>query len=212
MNSSPLSRHVIEVRCDADGAEVSGSPAVIEAADAFDADLQQTVANAVAAVAADADRDRVLSFILQQADRLRQQRADAEAQRVGRLAHKPGRGKLPFLFLRADGHAASQNSRRGKSRHTDPNRLDHRPSLPDEGLSPPARPPVNRVRLSQWGGMSDVCAATSGSFDWVQPPPSATRRSTASVWICPWVCSRASSTASSWVSAVTTAVKAWVPA
>ena len=44
--------------------------------------------SALAAVAADADRDRVLSFILQQADRLRQQRADAEAQRVGRLARR----------------------------------------------------------------------------------------------------------------------------
>jgi Glycosyl transferases group 1 len=83
---SPLSRHVIQVRREADGAEIPGSPAAIEAANAFDADLQQTIANAVAAVGTDEDRQRVLSFILQQADRLQQQRADVEAQRVNRLA------------------------------------------------------------------------------------------------------------------------------
>jgi glycosyltransferase involved in cell wall biosynthesis len=85
---SPLSRHVVQVQREADGAELPGSPAVIEAANAFDASLQQTVANAVAAVSADDDGDRVLSFILQQADRLLQQRADAEAQRIDRLAHR----------------------------------------------------------------------------------------------------------------------------
>ena len=89
-------RHVIQVRREADGAELPGSPAVIEAAGGFDADLQQTIANAVAAVGADDDQDRVLSFMLQQADRLLQQRADAEAQRTGRLAHRdsPAPGPL----------------------------------------------------------------------------------------------------------------------
>jgi glycosyltransferase involved in cell wall biosynthesis len=104
---SPLSRHVIQVQREADGAELPGSPAVIEAANAFDANLQQTVANAVAAVGADDDRDRVLSFILQQADRLLQQRADAEAQRTGRLAHREFHRRWGPLMEAAAGPAGT---------------------------------------------------------------------------------------------------------
>jgi glycosyltransferase involved in cell wall biosynthesis len=84
---SPLTRHVIQVRRETDGAEVPGSPAAIEAADAFDADWQRAIARAVAAVQADGSRERVLSFIMAQADRLLQQRADSEGHRAERLAH-----------------------------------------------------------------------------------------------------------------------------
>jgi glycosyltransferase involved in cell wall biosynthesis len=85
---SPLARHVIQVRREADGAEIPGSPAVIEAAGAFDAGLQQAIALAVAAIRPDDDQDRVLSFMLEQADRLLQQRADAEAHRTERLTDR----------------------------------------------------------------------------------------------------------------------------
>jgi autotransporter passenger strand-loop-strand repeat protein len=106
---SPLSRHVIQVQREADGAELPGSPTVIEAANAFDDDLQQTVANAVAAVGADEDRDRVLSFILQQADRLLQQRADAEAHRIGRLAHREFHRRWGPLVQAAAGSAGTSD-------------------------------------------------------------------------------------------------------
>ena len=82
---SPLVRHVIQVRREADGAEMPGSPAVIEAAGGFDAGLQQAIASAVAAVGPGDDQQRMLSFILAQADRLMQQRADAEGRRTERL-------------------------------------------------------------------------------------------------------------------------------
>jgi autotransporter passenger strand-loop-strand repeat protein len=85
---SPLARHVIRVTRESDGAELPGSPAVIEAAGAFDADLQQAVARAVASLGPDDDRQRVLSFILAQAERLREIHADTEAHRTAQLAHR----------------------------------------------------------------------------------------------------------------------------
>jgi autotransporter passenger strand-loop-strand repeat protein len=85
---SPLVRHVIQVRRDSDGAELAKSPAVIEAAGAFDANLERTIANAVAASGSPADQERVLSFMLQQADRLLQQRADADARRGERMTRQ----------------------------------------------------------------------------------------------------------------------------
>jgi len=102
---SPLERHVIQVGRETDGADISGSPAVIEAAGSFDADMQHAIANAVAAVGPD-DQQRVLSFILQQADRLVQQRADADGRRTERFAyqqslHRSGRPATPDPSLRA---------------------------------------------------------------------------------------------------------------
>jgi glycosyltransferase involved in cell wall biosynthesis len=85
---SPLARHVLHVRREADGAELPGSPAVIEAAGGFDAGLRRAIANAVTAIGPDDDRDDALRFILEQADRLLQQRADAESRRIQRLAHR----------------------------------------------------------------------------------------------------------------------------
>jgi autotransporter passenger strand-loop-strand repeat protein len=85
---SPLVRHVIQVRRDSDGAELPDSPAVIEAAGAFDANLERAVANAVAAAASHDEQARVLSFMLQQADRLLQQRADADAGRGDRMTRQ----------------------------------------------------------------------------------------------------------------------------
>jgi len=81
---SPLARHVVQVRSERDGTDLAGSPFVIEPANSFDATLQLAVANAVASVAASGEQERVLSFILAQADRLRQQRADADAKRSER--------------------------------------------------------------------------------------------------------------------------------
>jgi autotransporter passenger strand-loop-strand repeat protein len=82
---SPLVRHVIQVRRDGDGAELPQSPAVIEASGAFDSGLQRSIARAVASADSPDEQARVLSFMLCQADRLRQQRADADAGRGERL-------------------------------------------------------------------------------------------------------------------------------
>ncbi len=94
------SRHVIEVRRAQDGG-LLGAPAVIEAADRFDAGLEQTVAQAVDAVAGRREQERVLSFMLTQADRLLQQRADHEGLRD--IRHRRGaRTRAPRRALVVD--------------------------------------------------------------------------------------------------------------
>jgi autotransporter passenger strand-loop-strand repeat protein len=84
---SPLNRHVIRVVRERDGAELHQSPMTIEPAGGFDAALKQAVADAVASVGPGGEQEGALSFIMAQADRLRQQRADADGQRAERLAH-----------------------------------------------------------------------------------------------------------------------------
>jgi hypothetical protein len=85
---SPMARHILQVRREKDGAELLGSPIVIEAADSFDAALEYAVANAVAALGSGGEQDRVLSFIVAQAEKLLQQSADADGGRAKRLAHQ----------------------------------------------------------------------------------------------------------------------------
>ena len=85
---SPLSRHVITVRQERDGAELAGSPVVIEAIGSFGSELEQAVAQAVAAIGSAEERKRVLSFIAAQADRLLQQQADAQSGRTARTHGK----------------------------------------------------------------------------------------------------------------------------
>ena len=55
----PFARHVIRIKHEADGADIPGSPAVIEAAGSFDASLEQAVAQAVAGLGPDDDQEHV---------------------------------------------------------------------------------------------------------------------------------------------------------
>ncbi|MBF0859754.1 glycosyltransferase [Gluconobacter sp. LMG 31484] len=73
---SPMTRHVLEIRRSSDGA-LLGEPQVLEAADAFDADMTRSIARAVAAAAEDQTGDQVLSFLLAQVEKLRQIHAEA---------------------------------------------------------------------------------------------------------------------------------------
>jgi glycosyltransferase involved in cell wall biosynthesis len=106
----PLIRHVIEIKREADGADLPGTPMVIEAADRFDAALEHAIAGAVAAVGADAAQDRALAFLLAQADQLLQQRADAAANRSHRWAHEQFRRRWAPQLLGA--RAADEAGRR----------------------------------------------------------------------------------------------------
>ena len=102
---SPLARHVIQVRREADGAELQGSPVVIEAAGSFDAGLREAIARAVAAVGPGDDQERVLSFILAQADQLAQRHADADGRRTERLGYRQIRRRLGALADAVPGDA-----------------------------------------------------------------------------------------------------------
>ncbi len=85
---SPSVRHVIQVKRTRDGADIPGSPVVIEPADRFDEEMEQMVAGALAALDGEEARARALSFLIGQTDSLLQQHADAQGQRAERQAHR----------------------------------------------------------------------------------------------------------------------------
>jgi glycosyltransferase involved in cell wall biosynthesis len=82
-------RHVIQVRREADGAEVPGSPAVIEPAGGFDAAMEQALSRAVDGLGPqERDYKRAAEILLTQADRVLQRRAETTGRRVGHLVHR----------------------------------------------------------------------------------------------------------------------------
>lgn len=86
---SPFVRHVIEVRAEADGAAVPGSPRVIEPAGGFDAAMEQALTRAVDGVGPqEHDYERAVGMLLKQADRVLQRRAETMGRRVSRLLHR----------------------------------------------------------------------------------------------------------------------------
>jgi glycosyltransferase involved in cell wall biosynthesis len=96
---SPLSRHVISVVFEDDRTEFRGSPKIVEASDSFDAALENAVVGAVDALTPGCEQDRVLSFILAQADRLLQMRADTDGQRAARLSYRQFRRRWGGIRL-----------------------------------------------------------------------------------------------------------------
>ncbi|HEX7389593.1 MAG TPA: glycosyltransferase [Acidiphilium sp.] len=83
---APFTRHVIEIRCEADGALIGGGSVAVEPVDSFDATLEQVVSDAVAALNTEADRRHALGFLLAQTELVLQQQADTDGQRAGRVA------------------------------------------------------------------------------------------------------------------------------
>ena len=83
---SPLMRHIIEVRREADGVAIPGSPFVLEPADKFDPVMQQAIVAALGTLGDPALQEQALSFMVEQVDRLLQQRADIEGGREPRAA------------------------------------------------------------------------------------------------------------------------------
>lgn len=76
---SPLSRHVLEIRRESDGAALPGTPVVLDPVNSFDPALENAVARAVAGLAgAEAAEERVLSFLVAQTEQLLQRRAASE--------------------------------------------------------------------------------------------------------------------------------------
>ena len=84
---SALTRHVIQVLGEADGCEMQGSPVIIEPTAGFDAALEHAISTAVSALGAD-ERERALSFLAAQTERLLHNNADAAAGREERLIRR----------------------------------------------------------------------------------------------------------------------------
>lgn len=88
-------RHVIQVRRESDGSELSGSPVVIEASSAFDDDLRQLVRQAAQGTQTNEEREDVLSFLADVADKLlaahgQTESGQAQRERYSRLARRYG--------------------------------------------------------------------------------------------------------------------------
>jgi O-antigen biosynthesis protein len=71
-----LARCTVAVRREGDGAMVPGSPRALDPITAFDEDLRGRLADVLAEPVDDAERDRRLAFLLDQAQRLRRSHAD----------------------------------------------------------------------------------------------------------------------------------------
>ncbi len=85
---SPFARHVVRVCRERDGADLVGSPVVLETAGRFDGSLETAVMHAVAALDGNAERERVLAFLAAQSYAVLQQRAAGEAKMEERQAHR----------------------------------------------------------------------------------------------------------------------------
>ena len=81
----PGIRHVIEVQHAEDGTPLAGSPVILEAA-GFDAGLERTIEAAIEALPSGGERERALSFMLAQTERLLQLSAAGNAQLAEREA------------------------------------------------------------------------------------------------------------------------------
>ncbi|NHO34101.1 glycosyltransferase [Acetobacter fallax] len=107
---SPFTRHVIEVRREADGALLGGSPAVLENVDSFDPAMEALIIRAIDALRNVADQERAMSFLLARVDQLAQKRADtlsarperereSRLRRLGRMSADVGLPKKRALVI-----------------------------------------------------------------------------------------------------------------
>jgi glycosyltransferase involved in cell wall biosynthesis len=111
---SALITHQVHVRRLADGAELTGSPVILPAATAFDADAERSFAALLADLDADTGEDRALAFLVQQSDLLISRRADRDSSRAARQAQSLYRrrwGKLAIEDPMAARFAAAPAAR-----------------------------------------------------------------------------------------------------
>lgn len=102
---SPMTRHVIEVRREEDGA-LLGEPHVLAPATAFDATLEKTLAQAVSAAQGQPQQEDVLLFLMAQVERLKKAKAEsqtgAEARQTAKARQRRGQAApLPAPRKRA---------------------------------------------------------------------------------------------------------------
>jgi glycosyltransferase involved in cell wall biosynthesis len=83
---SALVTHQVHIRRQADGAELAGSPVILPAATAFDADTERSFAALLADLDRDTGEDRALAFLVQQTELLISRRADRDSSRAARQA------------------------------------------------------------------------------------------------------------------------------
>ena len=84
---SPFERHKILLRSETDGAEMPGSPFVLEPARTFDADVEHMLSRTLAQCGLDEDIPRKIEFLAGELNRLVQQLADRDSSRAERARY-----------------------------------------------------------------------------------------------------------------------------
>ena len=85
---APIETHVIRVMREADGVEIPGSPVTLSVSQSFDAEVEKSLARALDQCGTAEDIPTKIEFLVNQIDRLLQQRADAESTRVDRERYR----------------------------------------------------------------------------------------------------------------------------
>ena len=157
-------RHVIRVRRQADGAELPGSPVVLEPVTGFAAGLEREVAVAVETVPDGAERARVRRFLLRQADRL-----------AGTASAAQDRGDRPralFIDIRRPVPQRDAGSRALLSHMRAMRRLGYAVSFasPDDAADPsgdamPAADGIEHLGAQTCGSIEEVLRQQAGRFD-----------------------------------------------
>ncbi len=157
-------RHVIRVRRQSDGAELPGSPVVLEPVEGFAAGLERAVAVAVDAVPDGAERARVRRFLLRQADRLTE---------VGSAAHdREDRPRALFIDIRRPVPRRDAGSRALLSHMRAMRRLGYAVAFasPDDAADPGgdamlAASGIERLGAPTCGSVEEVLRQQAGRFD-----------------------------------------------
>src|SRR5262245_34071343 len=84
---SPSERHEIQLRSETDGAEMPGSPFILEPARTFDADVERTMSHTLAQCGLYEDIPRKVEFLANELDHLIQQLADRDSSRAARARY-----------------------------------------------------------------------------------------------------------------------------
>lgn len=83
-----LERQVIRVRRESDGADLPGSPVVLEAPGALDAELRAVLTGALDAIESEAELEEAISFLAERTQALLSRRSERRARRTERLAER----------------------------------------------------------------------------------------------------------------------------
>ncbi len=100
---SPHISHTIHVRRETDGLDVEGSPRVLAASSSFDDDVERGLTGVMESLLPGPALDRALAFMATHTDRLLQCRADGDAQRAERQAHRHFRRRWGPMLPPRDG-------------------------------------------------------------------------------------------------------------
>ena len=170
-----LTRHVIHVLRESDGAELDNSPVLIEPAGAFDAEVAASVAALLNAAEGEAEITGRIAFLTGQMRTLSQKLADLRSRRAQRTARQRrfrsgaggGEDKLPPRALIVADRAADAAAEPLAARIAALRRLGFEVSLAPADMRPPAEPlgHVTCYAAPAFASVEEVLRRDEGGFD-----------------------------------------------